>query len=59
MFACISGRSQQTLRADKANSSIKYFMKHALHSWQGVSQDVNSIVQLNVKDLDSRKIPGL
>lgn len=49
MVACISVQAQQTLRADKANSSIKYFMKHALHSWQGVSQDVNSIVQLNAQ----------
>jgi polyisoprenoid-binding protein YceI len=49
IVACISGRAQQTLRADKANSSIKYFMKHALHSWQGVSQEVNSIIQLNAQ----------
>jgi polyisoprenoid-binding protein YceI len=49
MVTCISARAQQTLRADKANSSIKYFMKHALHSWQGVSQEVNSIVQLNAQ----------
>jgi polyisoprenoid-binding protein YceI len=49
VVACISGRAQQTLRADKANSSIKYFMKHALHSWQGVSQEVNSIIQLNAQ----------
>lgn len=47
--AAISVHAQQTLRADKANSSIKYFMKHALHSWQGVSQEINSIVQLNAQ----------
>lgn len=49
MMAGTSTWAQQTLRADKAQSSIKYFMKHALHSWQGVSQEVNSIIQLNAQ----------
>lgn len=39
--------AQQSLRADKKNSVITYYMKHALHSWQGVSREVNSIVHLN------------
>lgn len=49
MVVGIGVQAQQTLRVDKANSSIKYFMKHALHSWQGVSQDINSIIQLNAQ----------
>lgn len=39
--------AQQSLRADRQRSVITYYMKHALHSWEGVSREVNSIIQLN------------
>lgn len=43
----LPAKAQQSLRADKASSTITYHMKHALHAWTGVSKDVNCIIQLN------------
>lgn len=40
-------QAQQTLRADKTKSTLTYYMKHALHSWEGVSRDVSCIIQLD------------
>ena len=39
--------SQSSVRADKARSSITYFMKHAVHAWSGISRDVSCVIQLN------------
>jgi polyisoprenoid-binding protein YceI len=38
------------LKADKTKSYIKYYMKHAVHSWSGISKDLGCVVQLNGKD---------
>jgi polyisoprenoid-binding protein YceI len=38
------------LKADRSKSYIKYEMKHAVHSWTGVSKDLGCIVQLNAND---------
>jgi polyisoprenoid-binding protein YceI len=38
------------LKADRAKSYIKYEMKHAVHSWTGVSKDLGCIIQVNAKD---------
>jgi polyisoprenoid-binding protein YceI len=49
LTASVLGQGKQ-LRADKTKSYIKYYMKHALHSWSGISKDVNCLVQLNAGD---------
>jgi polyisoprenoid-binding protein YceI len=38
------------LKADRAKSYIRYHMKHAVHSWTGISKDLGCVVQLNDKD---------
>jgi polyisoprenoid-binding protein YceI len=38
------------LKADRAKSYIKYEMKHAVHSWTGISKDLGCVIQLNAKD---------
>jgi polyisoprenoid-binding protein YceI len=38
------------LKADRAKSYIKYEMKHAVHSWTGISKDLGCVVQVNAKD---------
>lgn len=35
--------------ADKKESSITYSMKHLLHSWEGVSNEVNSVILTDEK----------
>jgi polyisoprenoid-binding protein YceI len=37
--------AQTQLRADRAKSTITYYMRHALHAWTGVSRDVNCIME--------------
>ena len=51
-FVLTTGIYAQTVkpvkyRADKKASFIKYDMNHPLHSWSGISHDVNSIVLVN------------
>lgn len=41
----VSVQAQGQLRADRAKSTITYFMKHALHAWTGVSREVNCIAE--------------
>jgi polyisoprenoid-binding protein YceI len=36
--------SQVKLFADKSQSSITYAMKHPLHSWEGTSKEINSVI---------------
>jgi len=44
-FTLISEVSAQVkIYADKSKSSITYSMKHPLHSWEGISKDVNSVI---------------
>jgi polyisoprenoid-binding protein YceI len=38
------------LKADRTKSYIKYEMKHAVHSWTGISKDLGCVIQLNAKD---------
>lgn len=38
------------LKADRTKSYIKYYMKHAVHAWSGISKDLGCVVQLNGKD---------
>lgn len=40
---------QMKVYADKTKSTITYSMHHILHSWDGVSKDVNSIIVTDVK----------
>jgi polyisoprenoid-binding protein YceI len=51
MFFILSfgASAQQTIKADIGKTSVTYYMKHALHAWTGVSNDVNCIVQMNDK----------
>ncbi len=37
------------LRADKSRSYIKYYMKHAVHAWTGISKDVSCVIQVGPK----------
>jgi polyisoprenoid-binding protein YceI len=37
--------AQSQLRADRAKSTITYYMRHALHAWTGVSREVNCIME--------------
>jgi polyisoprenoid-binding protein YceI len=37
------------LRADKTKSYIKYYMKHAVHAWTGMSKEVSCVMQVNAK----------
>jgi polyisoprenoid-binding protein YceI len=51
LFLALGTRAQTVqLKADRTKSYIKYYMKHALHSWSGISKDLGCVVQLNVKD---------
>ena len=36
--------SQVKFFADKSQSSITYAMKHPLHSWEGTSKEINSVI---------------
>lgn len=46
----LSALAQSTqLRADKSKSYIKYFARHAVHAWTGISKDVSCVVQLGAK----------
>jgi polyisoprenoid-binding protein YceI len=38
------------LKADRTKSYIKYYMKHAVHGWSGISKDLGCVVQLNGKE---------
>ena len=52
-IACISfganaqGTTQKKLFADKKQSEITYAMDHPLHSWTGVSKDINSVILID------------
>lgn len=37
-------QAQVKIYADKSKSSITYAMKHPLHSWEGTSTEVNSVI---------------
>ncbi len=44
-FLTLAQESNQVkFYADKSQSSITYAMKHPLHSWEGTSKDVNSVI---------------
>lgn len=47
-FCCFFGIAQQPQQtktfADKTKSSITYSMNHPLHSWEGVSREINSVI---------------
>ncbi len=43
-----AGQSVQW-RADKTKSYIKYYAKHAVHAWTGISKDVSCVVQVSGK----------
>lgn len=44
-FCGIAQQAQQTKTfADKTKSSITYAMEHPLHSWEGVSREINSVI---------------
>lgn len=47
-FICFLGIAQQPTQiktfADKSKSSITYAMEHPLHSWEGVSREINSVI---------------
>lgn len=45
----VAGAQSTQLRADKSKSYIKYFAKHAVHAWTGISKDVSCVVQLGPK----------
>jgi polyisoprenoid-binding protein YceI len=44
----VAAQSTQ-LRADKTKSYIKYYAKHAVHAWTGISKEVNCVVQVGSK----------
>ena len=40
----------KTVLFDKANSSLTYHMSHPLHEWDGVSKEVDGVVQIDAQN---------
>lgn len=43
---CVQAQESSQIKffADKSQSSISYAMKHPLHSWEGTSKEINSVI---------------
>lgn len=40
----------KSVRFDKANSSLTYHMSHPMHEWDGISTDVDGVVQFDAQN---------
>ena len=49
----------KTVRFDKANSSLTYHMSHPMHEWDGVSKEVDGVVQLDAQNGMIQKVAML
>jgi polyisoprenoid-binding protein YceI len=47
LCAFVAPLAKRKLMADKAGSTVSYAAKHPLHSWEGVSHDVNCAIIYN------------
>ncbi len=46
----------KTIRFDKANSSLTYHMSHPMHEWDGISKEVDGVVQIDAQNLLIQKV---
>jgi polyisoprenoid-binding protein YceI len=48
-FSLVKRSDIKTIKLDKKKSSITYHLSHPLHDWDGVSKEVDGVVQLDDK----------
>lgn len=46
----------KSVRFDKSNSSLTYHMSHPMHEWDGISKEVDGVVQFDVQSGSIQKV---